>query len=586
MTTYSSNGFVATFNGTTNLATSYSSGATLELVVSDATTTASYVTDFVNPGNFDDVTFNGFSYNIRVNGVDESTFSGGNGAEATFGQLVWDDGGTTRTSYLLSLENTTNGNDYIFVIGGDAVPVFASTAAFNSFLINDVISIGSAPNGSGFEAGANIPLAGIPGVSTSENDTVVGTSGADVYDTGAGDDNIDAGAGDDTLIGGAGGDILEGGTGTDTVDYSASNAFVNVQLQYNSAVGGHAAGDTLSHIENLTGSDFNDNLVGSPGVNVLVGGNGNDTLKGLNGADELHGGAGDDWLYVDNLDSVIDGGADTDRMIVTNGNGVTVDVGAGSIEIATGNTGNDTFDGSTATADLTLRGRSGDDVLTGGSGDDYIFGDAGIDQLVGGDGLDRLFVDENDTLIDGGAGIQDRVLVQQLASATTGVSIDMAASHVEVAFGNLKDDTFNGSASTDALSLYGRGGDDILTGGSANDRLFGDNDSGAGDILDGGQGNDFLRGGGNTGGIPEADQFVFRDLWGNDRIFDFADNGIEKIDFSNVAGIDEIGDLTITDFTGYAMISYTDTVSAAWTASIRVDGVTAAELGTGDFIFV
>ncbi|MCB1491063.1 MAG: calcium-binding protein, partial [Rhodobiaceae bacterium] len=85
--------------------------------------------------------------------------------------------------------------------------------------------------------------------------------------------------------------------------------------------------------------------------------------------------------------------------------------------------------------------------------------------------------------------------------------------------GNLKNDTFDGSSSTVALSLYGRQGQDTLIGGAANDRLFGDNnDTAAGDILNGGLGNDFLRGGLNgAGGFAERDQFVFDDQWGNDR---------------------------------------------------------------------
>ncbi|MCB1492413.1 MAG: hypothetical protein KDJ77_11565, partial [Rhodobiaceae bacterium] len=151
--------------------------------------------------------------------------------------------------------------------------------------------------------------------------------------------------------------------------------------------------------------------------------------------------------------------------------------------------------------------------------------------------------------------------------------------------GNFNDDTFDGSGSTVDLSLYGRNGQDILIGGSDNDRLYGDdNDAAAGDILNGGRGNDYLRGGTNgPGGFAERDQFVFDNDWGNDRIFDFADNGAEKIDFSSVAGITQRSDLTITDGAGFALISYTEGV--LWTGTIRVDGVTAAELQNNDFIF-
>ena len=60
------------------------------------------------------------------------------------------------------------------------------------------------------------------------------------------------------------------------------------------ASGGDAAGDTLSNIQNLTGSAFNDTLTGDAGANTLAGGDGNDTLQGLGGADVLQGGNGTD----------------------------------------------------------------------------------------------------------------------------------------------------------------------------------------------------------------------------------------------------------------------------------------------------
>ncbi|MCB1490396.1 MAG: hypothetical protein KDJ77_01100, partial [Rhodobiaceae bacterium] len=179
-------------------------------------------------------------------------------------------------------------------------------------------------------------------------------------------------SGNDTFVGGAGGDAIDGGTGNDTASYAGSAAGVNVQLQYNIAQGGDAAGDTLTSIERLTGSDHNDTLFGSPATNIIRGGGGNDHIKGLNGADNLYGDLGDDWLYVDSLDNIARGGGGTDRMIVVGSGGVTNTVGVNSIEIAIGNVGNDTFDGTGAAADLTLKGLSGNDVLTGGNGDDYL----------------------------------------------------------------------------------------------------------------------------------------------------------------------------------------------------------------------
>jgi serralysin len=59
---------------------------------------------------------------------------------------------------------------------------------------------------------------------------------------------------------------------------------------------GSAAGDTLSQIENLNGSNFADTLIGDGLANTLTGFNGNDLLNGGLGNDLLIGGLGADTL--------------------------------------------------------------------------------------------------------------------------------------------------------------------------------------------------------------------------------------------------------------------------------------------------
>ena len=49
---------------------------------------------------------------------------------------------------------------------------------------------------------------------------------------------------------------------------------MNVNLDADTASGGHAAGDVLDNIENLVGSSHDDTLAGNAGSNVLDGGNG------------------------------------------------------------------------------------------------------------------------------------------------------------------------------------------------------------------------------------------------------------------------------------------------------------------------
>jgi Ca2+-binding RTX toxin-like protein len=115
-----------------------------------------------------------------------------------------------------------------------------------------------------------------------------------VLDGGTGNDSLDGGAGNDTLIGGAGADKLAGGDGIDTADYSASPTAVTVNLTTGVGTGGDAQGDSLTTIENLTGSKFDDVLTGDAGANKLDGGAGNDVLTGGAGADVLIGGDGID----------------------------------------------------------------------------------------------------------------------------------------------------------------------------------------------------------------------------------------------------------------------------------------------------
>ncbi len=57
-----------------------------------------------------------------------------------------------------------------------------------------------------------------------------------------------------------------------------------------------AGTDTLTGIENLTGSNFNDSLMGNNNSNIINGGLGNDVLNGGGGDDFLIGGLGNNTL--------------------------------------------------------------------------------------------------------------------------------------------------------------------------------------------------------------------------------------------------------------------------------------------------
>lgn len=143
------------------------------------------------------------------------------------------------------------------------------------------------------------------------NDIVFAGDGDDTVNGGAGNDILQGDAGDDTLDGGAGSDGLTGGTGTDTASYVGSTLAVNVNLLEGTASGGDAEGDSLSQIENLTGSGNDDELTGDNQNNVLTGGA---------GADKLTGGRDDDNFILELADRaediITDFGTGSDKLRV------------------------------------------------------------------------------------------------------------------------------------------------------------------------------------------------------------------------------------------------------------------------------
>lgn len=108
--------------------------------------------------------------------------------------------------------------------------------------------------------GATTPLEITVMVGTNKNETLTGSSGADMLFGLNGDDTLMGNNGSDMLCDDAGNDRLEGGNGDDT----------------------------------LTGENGNDILNGGAGKDTLVGNNGDDTLTGGAGADSFSGGNGND----------------------------------------------------------------------------------------------------------------------------------------------------------------------------------------------------------------------------------------------------------------------------------------------------
>lgn len=384
------------------------------------------------------------------------------------------------------------------------------------------------------------------------NDTMLGAAGDDYLDGGAGDDILKGEKGDDTLLGQAGTNVLDGGDGLDTADYSyvTDNGGVQVDLSTNSGIS-VGVSDTLSNIERVVGSSYDDLITGdgldnilegASGVDTLYGGAGRDTLLGGNDTDSLDGGTGDDILYGGTGDDSLVGGAGNDTLEGQSGNDTlffdegndTLDGGLGSdtmdfstfvggvdasiyqgdvsianntgtdvitnMEILSGSADADQLTGGSDNNTLlgqdgadTLRGNEGNDILDGGLGDDTLKGGADIDTLLGGAGDDLLFGEAGADKIDGGVGIDTANYADEGAIRTTLNEGTFTAVNVS---GGDSDQIKNieniKGSNTGNDSIRGDGITNVLDGQGGSDTIDG---AGGDDTILGGAGNDTLSGG-------------------------------------------------------------------------------------------
>jgi VCBS repeat-containing protein len=216
-----------------------------------------------------------------------------------------------------------------------------------------------------------------------------GGDGNDVLTAGSGNNELHGGAGNDLLYSGPGNDLLDGGTGIDTASYAHATAGVTVNLGLLGAQNTLGAGtDTLTGIENLIGSNFNDTLTGDNNNNVINGGLGNDILNGGGGDDLLIGGMGNNTM--------------------------------------TGGAGADTFQW--------LKGNSGHDLIT-----DFTPGTDKLDlsQLLQGENGTTASLDDylHFTVSGSGASVLTSIDVSAMAGATPNQTIDLAGVNLASHYG-------------------------------------------------------------------------------------------------------------------------------------------------------
>jgi Ca2+-binding RTX toxin-like protein len=318
---------------------------------------------------------------------------------------------------------------------------------------------------------------------TSGNDRIRGTAEAD---------EIRAYAGVDLIMGSAGADRIYGGqddpTGVfgdaigDTVNYSESNAPVQIDLRQLIQSGGHADGDRLYDIENIVGSRFSDYLHATSDTKLLEGGSGGDTIIGWEGSGTASYAGSNAPVRIDlNVTTQSGGDAAGDQLenihdVLGSAYGDSI-LGDTSGNTLQGGDGNDTF-----------QGRLNNDRIDGGEGSDWLrldtYDSAGTS------------VDLEDGTAEGTAFYFGNGELDRLISIENVIGTDSA----DTMWGNSANNEFQGFGSAD--DLHGEGGKDTLRGGAGDDTLSGGDGS---DALFGNDNNDELHGGADADKLDGGD---------------------------------------------------------------------------------
>src|SRR5450830_43849 len=318
--------------------------------------------------------------------------------------------------------------------------------------------------------------------------TMSGSGGYAQNNTYANIQNATGSSYSDTFISSLAANHFDGGLGgSDTVSYALSNAGVTVSLYDGSASGGYAQGDTLAHIQNVIGSDYNDTFIASSEVNNFEGGLGVNTVSyfyatgsvmidltntiGTGTGGSLYAN-GDSFSHIQNLI----GGASDDTFIASSDankldGGISTSGSHNRISYTASNAG--------VTVDLNYTDGTG---TSGG----YAQGDQLLNiQDLTGSSFDDTFVSNaaNNNFDGGGGSLHNRV---SYAASTSAVTVDLTQTdgggtsggyaqgdtliNIQDLTGSQYSDTFVASSAANALN-GGVGGSDTVSYARANDGI-------------------------------------------------------------------------------------------------------------------
>jgi Ca2+-binding RTX toxin-like protein len=534
--------------------------------------------DYVDGGaDFDTVTLlgNGLNFDLSLINRPSVSYGGFTGVErfiGTDGNDTFKDDGTGHeywgglgrdTFYGAAGADTFNGGDGVDIVSY-ATSTSEITAAFDyGFFFAGLVT-------SGFRGGdaQGDTLTNIENIIGSAfDDNIVGSVSAvdNFYDGGAGNDRIDGGGGRDIIIGGAGADEIQGGDGTDTISYDTSMAAITAAFQtvsYFSGLifrtinagfrNGDAQGDTVSSVENVIGSAYNDSVVGTNTDNKLDGSFGNDLIFGMGGNDVLIGGIGADTIYGGDGNDTVSYAGSFEGVKVAFASG-SYRFGLNTVLVTAGFTGGDA-EGDTVLDVENAIGTDYADVLYGDALNNWFEGGGGIDVLVGNEGDDVLMGGLGNDNIDGGAGSD----TADFNDKTTSVSITLNGASGARAFVTglaedflLRIENIIGGSAADSLTgdalantLNGGTGSDTVSGGAGNDTLVvGARGVGDIDVASGGAGRDTIDLSGMASAVWVDLQYTAMEVWTSGLNFAYGGNANTQ-----VANLDTIENIVGTSF--------------------------------------
>lgn len=531
------------------------------------TLVASQGRDLIDGRGGNDLMFSGTSGGTLYGGEGNDTLIGDNGKDALYGgagnDLLLGNNGVDSLFGEAGNDSLDGGSANDELAGGSGTDTVQATANLNFLLTptslsgegTDSLNSIEAANLTGGSGNNTLDASAFPG-----SVTLDGGGGTDVLIGGSGANNfVNNQGGQTTIVGGAGTNafnltpsgfvsLVDSG-GDDDLNFSTASTGITIDLTQSGGTGQNVDGvgfvvALTGTFENVTGTSFQDKVVGNDANNLIFGGL---------GIDEIIGGGGDDIIF-GGTSTTLGGTADADSSndIIFGGLGIDqIDGGSGDDIIFGGtsttlggatdvDSSNDLIFGGIGTDQID--GGRGDDIIFGGTasgandadtGNDLIFGGLGIDQIDGGGGDDIIFGGTNSTLggtadadasndiifggigtdqIDGGRG--DDIIFGGTAKGAADLDSDITRSN-DVIFGGLGIDQIDGgrgddiifggtggvlTATTDTDSsndlIFGGIGADQIDGGGGDDIIFGGTASGASDVdTDIAQSNDIIYGG-------------------------------------------------------------------------------------------